>query len=221
MLEEYDLSTDARPSAALEIESGLIRLRHALERESSARRAGAAQRRARASSGTRARQRISLALLEAAARIKRAPRGSRGGICGSRCARPRRKACSQCSSRRRAPGTAAAGVRRRARPGQRGLAAFAASLLKRLKDLPAARCAPRISAGLSRQEHRVLSYIADGYSNKQAARALGLSESTVKFHLRSLFKKLAVRSRAALVMPPGRAASSLTDFGQNYPSVIA
>ena len=52
--------------------------------------------------------------------------------------------------------------------------------------------------GLSRQEHRVLSYVADGYSNKQTARALALSESTVKFHLRNLFKKLAVGSRAAL-----------------------
>ncbi len=67
-----------------------------------------------------------------------------------------------------------------------------------MKDLPAAPLRSKDLAGLSRQEHRVLSYIADGYSNKQAARALALSESTVKFHLRSLFKKLAVRSRAAL-----------------------
>jgi DNA-binding CsgD family transcriptional regulator len=57
---------------------------------------------------------------------------------------------------------------------------------------------------LSRQEHRVLAYVADGYSNKQTARSLGLSESTVKFHLRNLFRKLTVDSRAAL----GEAARS-------------
>ncbi len=68
LLEEYDLSTDARPSAALEIESGLIRLRHALERESSR----AEQVRLSAAlahhPALEPRQRISLALLEAAAR---------------------------------------------------------------------------------------------------------------------------------------------------------
>jgi LuxR family transcriptional regulator, maltose regulon positive regulatory protein len=83
-------------------------------------------------------------------------------------------------------------------PGNARLAAFAASVLKRLKDLPGAPLRSKDLAGLSRQEHRVLSYVGDGYSNKETARALGLSESTVKFHLRSLFKKLGVQSRSAL-----------------------
>jgi DNA-binding NarL/FixJ family response regulator len=44
----------------------------------------------------------------------------------------------------------------------------------------------------------VLSYVADGSTNKQIARALKLSESAVKFHLRNLFRKLTVTSRGAL-----------------------
>jgi LuxR family maltose regulon positive regulatory protein len=76
--------------------------------------------------------------------------------------------------------------------------ALAASVLRLLKSLPAAPMWSKNLAGLSRQEHRVLAYVADGYSNKHTARALDLSESTVKFHLRNLFKKLAVESRTAL-----------------------
>jgi len=83
-------------------------------------------------------------------------------------------------------------------PGNARLAALAASVLRLLKSLPATPMRSKDLAGLSRQEHRVLSYVTDGYSNKQTARALALSESTVKFHLRNLFKKLAVGSRAAL-----------------------
>jgi LuxR family maltose regulon positive regulatory protein len=83
-------------------------------------------------------------------------------------------------------------------PGNARLAAFAASLLKLLKSLPAAPLRSKDLAGLSRQEHRVLSYVTDGYTNKQTARALRLSESTVKFHLRNVFRKLAVDSRARL-----------------------
>jgi len=199
LLEEYDLSTDARSSAALEIESGLIRLRHALERESSR----AEQVRLSAAlahhPALEPRQRISLALLEAAARHQA------GGLAVAR--RHLRIALREAQSQgllavliedgerleRLLPGFIA-----EPGPGNTRLAAFAASLLQRLKDLPAAPLRSRDLAGLSRQEHRVLSYVADGYSNKQAARALALSESTVKFHLRSLLKKLEVRSRAAL-----------------------
>ncbi len=199
LLEEYDLSTDARPSAALEIEIGLIRLRHALERESSRTEQVRLSAALAHHPTLEPRQRISLAVLEAAAwhqagaeavarrhlRISLREAQAQGLLAvlmedGERL-------------ERLLPGFIA-----EPGPGNARLAAFAASLLQRLKDLPAAPLRSRDLAGLSRQEHRVLSYVADGYSNKQAARALGLSESTVKFHLRSLFKKLAVRSRAAL-----------------------
>ena len=66
------------------------------------------------------------------------------------------------------------------------------------ETLPTAPLNSQALAGVSRQEHRVLSYVAEGYNNKQIGRALGLSESTVKFHLRNLFRKLKVSSRTAL-----------------------
>ena len=83
-------------------------------------------------------------------------------------------------------------------PGNARLAQLAARVLRPLKFLPTAPLNSKTLAGVSRQEHRVLSYVADGYTNKQIGRALTLSESTVKFHLRSLFKKLNVATRGAL-----------------------
>jgi DNA-binding NarL/FixJ family response regulator len=83
-------------------------------------------------------------------------------------------------------------------PGNASLAAFAQRVLRLLKSLPAAPMHSKAVAGVSRQEHRVLSYVIDGYTNKQIARALRLSDSTIKFHLRSLFRKLDVSTRSAL-----------------------
>jgi len=83
-------------------------------------------------------------------------------------------------------------------PGNALLAAFAQRALRLLKSLPAAPMHSKAVAGVSRQEHRVLSYLIDGYTNKQIARALGLSDSTIKFHLRNLFRKLDVSTRGAL-----------------------
>jgi DNA-binding CsgD family transcriptional regulator len=199
LLEEYDLTTAARPSAALELESGLVRLRHALERD------GSRAERVRLSAllthhpALEARQRISLAVLEASARHQEgaesvARRHLRFALRESEAQGLVAVLIEDGESLERVlPGFIAAPG-----PGNRRLAAFAASILKLLKGLPSAPLRSKDLAGLSRQEHRVLAYVADGYSNKQTARSLGLSESTVKFHLRSLFKKLAVDSRAAL-----------------------
>jgi PAS domain S-box-containing protein len=52
---------------------------------------------------------------------------------------------------------------------------------------------------LSSRERETLNLIAQGNSNKQIARALGISESTAKFHVTSLFNKLGVNSRAQVV----------------------
>ena len=48
---------------------------------------------------------------------------------------------------------------------------------------------------LTVRENSVLSLIADGLSNKQIARQLGISDGTVKVHVKHLLKKLNVRSR--------------------------
>jgi ATP/maltotriose-dependent transcriptional regulator MalT len=83
-------------------------------------------------------------------------------------------------------------------PGNARLAGFAQRLARLLRTLPSAPMYSKALAGVTRQEHRVLSYVADGYTNKQIARALTLSESAIKFHLRNLFRKLKVGSRTAL-----------------------
>ncbi len=49
---------------------------------------------------------------------------------------------------------------------------------------------------LSPQEHRVLSLIAEGRTNKEVAAEMGLAENTVKNYLANVFEKLHVTRRA-------------------------
>ncbi|MGH8517251.1 MAG: response regulator transcription factor [Panacagrimonas sp.] len=53
---------------------------------------------------------------------------------------------------------------------------------------------------LTEQERRVVAELARGLSNRQIARALALSEHTIKFHLKNVFNKLGVRSRMQVVL---------------------
>ena len=53
---------------------------------------------------------------------------------------------------------------------------------------------------LSPREHETLQQLAHGYSNKVIAKALGIEETTVKLHLRSLFRKLGVSNRTEAVV---------------------
>jgi two-component system nitrate/nitrite response regulator NarL len=48
---------------------------------------------------------------------------------------------------------------------------------------------------LSSREREVLEYVASGYSNKEVARHLGITEATVKVHLRSILQKLRAQNR--------------------------
>jgi DNA-binding NarL/FixJ family response regulator len=50
-------------------------------------------------------------------------------------------------------------------------------------------------AGLSEKEVAVLVELCHGYTNKQIAVRLWLSEQTVKFHLRNIYRKLGIKSR--------------------------
>ena len=52
---------------------------------------------------------------------------------------------------------------------------------------------------LTRRELEVLSNLAAGQTNKQIARDMSVSLNTVKFHLRNIFQKLRVNSRAQAI----------------------
>jgi LuxR family maltose regulon positive regulatory protein len=50
---------------------------------------------------------------------------------------------------------------------------------------------------LSEREAEIVEHLAEGASNKLIARRLGLTENTIKFHLRKVYTKLGVSSRKA------------------------
>jgi two-component system nitrate/nitrite response regulator NarL len=75
-------------------------------------------------------------------------------------------------------------------------------LLVRARELPAGFAAveePASRALLTPREIEILTAIGEGMSNKAAARALGISAHTVKFHLEAVFAKLGAANRAEAV----------------------
>jgi DNA-binding NarL/FixJ family response regulator len=58
-----------------------------------------------------------------------------------------------------------------------------------------ARSQQRVEEQLTSREAEVLELVADGLSNKQIARALGIREGTVKAHLGSAFRRIGVQQR--------------------------
>ncbi|PTM93561.1 LuxR C-terminal-related transcriptional regulator [Mycoplana dimorpha] len=54
-------------------------------------------------------------------------------------------------------------------------------------------------ACLTTRERELLSVLADGWTNLQIAARTGISENTVKYHLKNLYDKLDVRNRAMAV----------------------
>jgi DNA-binding NarL/FixJ family response regulator len=82
------------------------------------------------------------------------------------------------------------------------LRAAVAGLLVRARDLPAGFVAadePASRTLLTPREIEILTAIGEGMSNKAAARALGISAHTVKFHLEAVFSKLGAANRAEAV----------------------
>jgi DNA-binding NarL/FixJ family response regulator len=61
--------------------------------------------------------------------------------------------------------------------------------------LAAAAVVPTDRFGLSDRELEILGFVARGGSNAQIARALWVSDQTVKFHLSRIYRKLGVSSR--------------------------
>jgi len=56
-----------------------------------------------------------------------------------------------------------------------------------------------ITAPLTHRETQILDYIAEGNSNKQIARILGISEQTIKNHVSAILRKLNANDRAHAV----------------------
>lgn len=86
--------------------------------------------------------------------------------------------------------------------------ALAARLLKKVGEprASATRPAGRL-AELTDREREILDHVANGMSNKEAARALDLQEKTVKHYMTNILKKLNVRNRveaAILARAAGR-----------------
>jgi two-component system nitrate/nitrite response regulator NarL len=60
---------------------------------------------------------------------------------------------------------------------------------------PDALRAPAPFADLTPRELEILEHVADGYSNKMIARALDITDGTVKLHVKAILRKLGMRSR--------------------------
>jgi DNA-binding NarL/FixJ family response regulator len=65
--------------------------------------------------------------------------------------------------------------------------------------------APETTGSLSERETEVLRLLAQGYSNKELAQALGISEKTVKAHITSILAKLNASSRTQAALYAVRA----------------
>lgn len=81
---------------------------------------------------------------------------------------------------------------------------FASRVLKSFRELTGEESAPVSHNGqpspLSSREVEILDHIARGNSNKEIAKLLKISDQTVKNHITSILKKLAVNDRTAAVV---------------------
>ncbi|MGE5508995.1 MAG: helix-turn-helix domain-containing protein [Chitinophagales bacterium] len=57
-----------------------------------------------------------------------------------------------------------------------------------------------VLASLTPREREILTLIAQGHSNREIAKLLYVSESTVKNHISSIYKKVSVSGRSRLVL---------------------
>lgn len=75
------------------------------------------------------------------------------------------------------------------------------SILQQQGDSPQAEGGLKgVYETLTERETDILRLVAQGYSNKSIARELGITISTVKTHLRNIFRKLDVEDRAQVII---------------------
>jgi two-component system nitrate/nitrite response regulator NarL len=68
-------------------------------------------------------------------------------------------------------------------------------LARAVKGEQSAAVAASAFADLTPREREILCHLAEGQSNKVIARVLGISDGTVKLHVKAILRKLAVHSR--------------------------
>ena len=76
------------------------------------------------------------------------------------------------------------------------LAAIAATQIHRGEASPAIDRTASISNRLTTRQHGVLRLVADGHTNKEIGRLLGVAPSTVKTHLEQIMRQLGAVNRA-------------------------
>ena len=75
----------------------------------------------------------------------------------------------------------------------------AANILRQLIELINPQVVP-LDLHLTPRELEMLTHLAGGHSNAEIATKCWVSENTVKFHLKNIFKKLGVRDRGQAMM---------------------
>lgn len=86
--------------------------------------------------------------------------------------------------------------------GREKLAHALVSLIDRMNSPGHSNETPGSSENLSPRESEIVPLIARGWTNKEIARALGMSDKTVKAHLSHIFAKLGVTRRRQLAPQP-------------------
>lgn len=72
---------------------------------------------------------------------------------------------------------------------------LASTLARVLQEKPATQAAKTPLSDLTPREKEIIRHLAEGQSNKAIARDLGISDGTVKLHVKAILRKLNVRSR--------------------------
>ena len=73
--------------------------------------------------------------------------------------------------------------------------------------------------GLTERETEVLTWVAEGKSNRDIAMILGIKSATVKKHLEHIFRKIGVETRTAAVAFVIRAARQIVNGRFLVPSI--
>ncbi len=80
-----------------------------------------------------------------------------------------------------------------------GGAPMSPSVARRVMELFRDSRPPAANHDLTPHELRVLRLIMEGHNNQTAAKELGVSPNTIRFHIKSIYEKLEVHSRAEAV----------------------